>query len=42
MKERYGFIYVDKDSEGNGMLERLKKDSSAWYQHVSETNGAEL
>lgn len=33
---------VDKDNEGNGTLERLKKDSFAWYQHVIETNGAEL
>ena len=42
MKKRYGFIYVDKDNEGNGTLERLKKDSFAWYQHVIATNGAEL
>lgn len=25
MKKRYGFIYVDKDTEGNGTLNRSKK-----------------
>ena len=27
MSKRYGFIYVDKDNEGNGTLERRKKKS---------------
>ena len=27
MKKRYGFIYVDKDNEGNGTLARYRKDS---------------
>lgn len=42
MKKRYGFIYVDKDNEGKGTLERAKKDSFAWYQTVIATNGEEL
>lgn len=42
MRKRYGFIYVDKDNEGNGTLERRKKDSFAWYQRVIATNGASL
>lgn len=42
MKKRYGFIYVDKDNEGNGTLERSKKDSFAWYSKVIATNGEEL
>ena len=42
MKKRYGFIYVDKDNDGNGTLCRYKKKSFGWYQHVIETNGAEL
>lgn len=42
MSKRYGFIYVDKDDEGNGTLERIKKDSFEYYKHVIETNGAEL
>lgn len=39
MKKRYGFIYVDKDDEGNGSLKRSKKDSFAWYKEVIATNG---
>lgn len=27
MDKRYGFIYVDKDDQGNGDLQRYKKDS---------------
>lgn len=27
MTKRYGFIYVDQDDEGNGTLNRLRKDS---------------
>lgn len=39
MKKRYGFIYVDKDNEGNGTLERRKKKSFDWYKEVIATNG---
>ena len=39
MSKRYGFIYVD---QGNGTLERIKKDSFAWYQKVIASNGKEL
>ena len=42
MKKRYGFIYVDKDNDGHGTLERRKKKSFAWYQQVIATNGEEL
>lgn len=42
MEKRYGFIYVDKDNEGNGTLERSKKDSFEWYKKVIEMNGEEL
>jgi 6-phospho-beta-glucosidase len=42
MKKRYGFIYVDKDNEGNGTLERSKKKSFDWYKNVIITNGKEL
>ena len=42
MKKRYGFIYVDKDNEGKGTLDRSKKDSFQWFKHVIETNGEEL
>lgn len=39
MKKRYGFIYVDKDNEGNGSLKRSKKASFDWYRKVIESNG---
>ncbi|MDA9461381.1 6-phospho-beta-glucosidase [Enterococcus mundtii 3F] len=42
MEKRYGMIYVDKDNNGKGTLQRLKKDSFAWYQQVIETNGEQL
>ena len=42
MKKRYGFIYVDKDNEGNGTLKRSLKKSFYWYKKVIETNGEEL
>jgi 6-phospho-beta-glucosidase len=42
MKKRYGFIYVDKDDEGNGTLKRSKKKSFEWYKKVIATNGEDL
>ena len=42
MKKRYGFIYVDKDNDGNGDLHRERKDSFYWYKKVCESNGDEL
>ncbi|WP_375088753.1 glycoside hydrolase family 1 protein [Peribacillus sp. RS7] len=42
MRKRYGFIYVDKDNEGNGTFERRKKKSFDWYKKVIETNGEVL
>ncbi|WP_294359351.1 6-phospho-beta-glucosidase [uncultured Clostridium sp.] len=42
MKKRYGFIYVDKDNEGNGTLERYKKKSFNWYKEVIKSNGENL
>ena len=42
MKKRYGFIYVDRDNEGNGTLERSKKDSYDWYKKVIASNGEVL
>ncbi|WP_413377136.1 glycoside hydrolase family 1 protein [Alkalihalobacillus sp. 1P02AB] len=42
MKKRYGFIYVDKDDDGNGTLNRYRKASFYWYKKVIETNGGIL
>lgn len=39
MKKRYGFIYVDKDNDGNGSLARRKKRSFDWYKQVIASNG---
>ena len=42
MKKRYGYIFVDKDNEGNGTLKRSKKKSFEWYKDVIATNGENL
>ena len=42
MRKRYGFIYVDKDDEGKGTLERRPKKSFYWYKEVIESNGEKL
>ena len=34
MKKRYGMIYVDRDNEGNGTMERKKKKSFDWFKKV--------
>jgi 6-phospho-beta-glucosidase len=42
MSKRYGLIYVDRNDDGSGTLERYKKKSSDWYAQVIRTNGASL
>lgn len=42
LKKRYGFIYVDRNDDGSGTLERYKKKSFYWYQKVIATNGKSL
>ncbi len=42
MKKRYGFVYVDRDNDGNGDFHRERKDSFFWYKKVIESNGADL
>ncbi|MNP87098.1 Aryl-phospho-beta-D-glucosidase BglH [compost metagenome] len=42
MKKRYGFIYVDRNQDGTGSLERYKKKSFYWYKEVIATNGSNL
>ena len=41
-QKRYGFVYVDREEEEGGTLNRYKKDSFYWYQNVIRTNGVEL
>ena len=38
LNKRYGFIYVDRDNEGKGTLERYRKKSFYWYQRVIRDN----
>lgn len=42
MKKRYGFIYVNKDDQGNGDSTRSRKKSFHWYKRVIASNGTEL
>jgi 6-phospho-beta-glucosidase len=42
MKKRYGFIYVDRDNDGNGDFHREKKDSFEWYRKCIASNGDDL
>ena len=42
MKKRYGFIYVDRQQDGSGTLDRYKKKSFDWYKEVISTNGGSL
>lgn len=42
MSKRYGFIYVDKQDDGSGTLERKKKKSFYWYKNVIASNGQNL
>ena len=42
MKKRYGFIYVDKNNDGTGTLNRTRKKSFYWYKKVIESNGEEI
>lgn len=42
MKKRYGFVYVDRDDQGNGTLARSRKDSFYWYKKVIASDGEDL
>ena len=42
MSKRYGYIYVDRNDDGSGTLQRYRKKSFYWYQKVIETNGESL
>ena len=42
MKKRYGFIYVDRQQNGQGTLNRYRKDSFYWYKEVIASNGEKL
>lgn len=42
LKKRYGLIYVDRNDDGSGTLERYRKKSFYWYKNVIASNGKSL
>ena len=42
LSKRYGFIYVDRNDDGTGTLERHRKKSFGWYRDLIASNGANL
>lgn len=42
MSKRYGFVWVDRDDQGCGTLERKRKKSFWWYKKVIASNGVDL
>ncbi|MGM0216690.1 glycoside hydrolase family 1 protein [Enterococcus sp. AZ109] len=42
IKKRYGMIYVDRNQDGSGTLNRYKKKSFHWYKEVIASNGDSL
>lgn len=42
LKKRYGYIYVERNDDGSGTLNRYKKKSFDWYKEVIRTNGQSL
>lgn len=42
MTKRYGFVYVDRNQDGTGTLERYRKKSFSWYGSVIRSNGEAL
>lgn len=41
-QKRYGFVYIDREEEEGGTMDRYKKDSFYWYKKVIQSNGAYL
>ena len=42
LSKRYGFIYVDRNDDGSGTLQRYRKKSFGWYRDMIASNGATL
>ena len=42
LSKRYGFIYVDRNDDGTGTLNRYRKKSFGYYADVIASNGASL
>ncbi|MFV0396314.1 MAG: glycoside hydrolase family 1 protein [Coprobacillaceae bacterium] len=39
LAKRYGFIYIDRNDDGSGTLNRYRKKSFYWYKKVISSNG---
>ena len=39
MSKRYGVIYIDRDENGRGSCNRIKKNSFNWYKECISSNG---
>lgn len=42
LKKRYGYIYVDRNDDGSGTMERYRKKLFYWYKDVIASNGENL
>ena len=42
LSKRYGFIYVDRNDDGSGSLDRHRKKSFGWYRDVIASQGGTL
>lgn len=42
LSKRYGFIYVDRNDDGTGTLNRYRKKSFGYYRDVIASNGVAL
>lgn len=42
LKKRYGYVYVDRNDDGSGTLNRYKKKSFYWYRDMIKNNGETL
>ena len=42
MSKRYGMIYVDRNDDGSGSMERIRKQSFYWYKKIIASNGEAL
>ena len=42
MTKRYGFVYVDRNQDGSGTLQRWKKQSFDWIAKIYRSTGADL
>ena len=38
MSKRYGMIYVDRNDDGSGSMERIRKQSFYWYKKIIASN----